>query len=68
MSLAEACYYFAQYRRMNGSDQIYKRTPEQILQLEDHRAAEMVIERLIEKKVISPEQKQKWLTQITTIH
>lgn len=66
MSLTSACYYFAQYRRMNGADNIFKRTPEEILILEDRRACEMIIERLIEKKVISENEKEKWFKEITT--
>ncbi len=66
LSMTAACYYFAQYRRMNGSDQIYKRTDEEILILEDRRACEMVIDRLIEKKVFPPEEREKWLKEIQT--
>ena len=66
LSLTSACYYFAQYRRMNGSDQIYKRTDEEILILEDRRACEMVIYRLIEKGVFPEEEREKWLKEIQT--
>lgn len=66
MSLTSACYYFAQYRRMNGSENIFKRTDEEILILEDKRACEMIIERLIEKKVITEDEREKWLKEIST--
>lgn len=68
MALTSACYYFAQYRRMNGSDQIFKRTDEEILILEDRRASEMIIERLIEKNVIPEDEKEKWFKEIISSH
>lgn len=66
LALSTACYYFAQYIRMNGNEQIYKRTDEEILKLEDHRASELVVERLIEKGYIKEEDKNKWVEIITT--
>lgn len=68
MSLTSACYYFAQYRRMNSNDEIYKRTDEEILILEDKRASEMVVDRLIERGIFPIEEREKWLNQITTPH
>lgn len=66
MSMTAACYYFAQFKKMNGDTQIYKRTDEEILILEDRRAGEMVIDRLIEKGVLPAEEREKWLKEIQT--
>ena len=66
LSLTAACYYFAQYRRMNGSDKIFKRTDEEILILEDRRACEMIVDRLIEKGVFPAEEREKWFKEIST--
>lgn len=66
LSLHACCYYFAQYARMNGSTEIYKRTPEELLKMSDNRASELVIERLIEKNVINADEKDKYYKIITT--
>ena len=66
MSLTAACYYFAQYARMNGDDTIYKRSEEEILIAQDRRAVEMICERLIELNVIKREEYFKYLTIMTT--
>lgn len=68
MPLTTACFYFAQYKRMNGSEDIYKRTDEEILILEDKRASELVVDRLIEKGIFPIEERERWLKEITTPH
>lgn len=66
MSLTSACYYFAQYARMQGDDTIYKRSEEEILILQDRRACEMICERLIELNVIKREDYLKYFTIMST--
>ena len=66
MSLTAACYYFAQYARMNGDDTIYKRSEEEILIAQDRRAVEMICERLIELNIIEREDYFKYFTTMTT--
>lgn len=66
MSLTAACYYFAQYARMNGDDTIYKRSEQEILIAQDRRAVEMICERLIELNVIQQEDYFKYFTIMTT--
>lgn len=66
MSLTAACYYFAQYARMNGDDTIYKRSEEEILIAQDRRAVEMICERLIELNVIKREEYFKYFSIMTT--
>lgn len=66
MSLTAACYYFAQYARMNGDDTIYKRSEEEILIAQDRRAVEMICERLIELNVIQREEYFKYYKIMTT--
>lgn len=66
MSLTAACYYFAQYARMNGDETIYKRSAEEILIEQDKRAVEMICERLIELNVIQREEYFKYYKIMTT--
>ena len=66
MSLTAACYYFAQYARMNGDDTIYKRSEEEILIAQDRRAVEMICQRLIELDVIKKEDYFKYFSIMTT--
>ena len=66
MSLTSACYYFAQYARMQGDDTIYKRSEEEILILQDRRACELIVDRLVELKVIPEEDKMNIFNVITT--
>jgi hypothetical protein len=60
MSLSACCYYFAQYRRQQGDDTIYKRTDEEILILQMERSVELICERLIELNVIHPDEREKY--------
>lgn len=66
LSLHACCYYFAQYARENGAEQIFRRTPEEIMKLKDKRASELVVERLIEKGVMPKEERDKWYNEIIT--
>ena len=66
MSMTAVCYYFVQVSRLNGSQNIKRQTPEEILIMQDYRASELVIDRLIEKGVIQPEEREKYLKIITT--
>lgn len=57
ISVCEAYYLFAQYCREKGSQSIYLRTEEEIMWEQDLRTTVLLVERLIELKVI--EQKDK---------
>lgn len=56
----EIYYYYAQYLRSNGSDSIFLRSNEQILDEMDSRTIVLVLDRLIQKKVITPDKKQEY--------
>lgn len=60
MSLAACCYYFAQYRRAQGDDTIYKRTDEEILIMQMERSVELICDRLIELNVIAEDDRAKY--------
>ena len=66
MSLTAACYYFAQYARMQGDNTIYKRSEEEILIAQDRRAVELICQRLIELDVIKKEEYFKYFKIMTT--
>ena len=67
MSLTSICFYFAQYARINGNENIYRRSPEEILIEQDKRSCELIVERLFEKGVIKPEQKDDLFKKISSI-
>lgn len=56
----EIYYYFAAFLRNNGENSIFVRNDEEILDEMDSRMIEMVIERLVEKKVIDQSDHQKY--------
>ena len=66
MSISSCCYYFAQFARINGDKSVYRRDDEEILIMEDRRACELIIERLVELKVIPEEERDKWFMEIST--
>lgn len=60
LSLNAVCYYFAQYRRSQGDDKVYKRTDEEIILLQIDRCCELICDRLIELGVFPQEDKEKY--------
>lgn len=66
LPLCACCYYFAQYCRQQGSDNIHKRTDEEILILQMERSVELICERLIELDVFPIEEYEKWKTVMMT--
>lgn len=52
MSLTECCYYFAQYARMNSTQEIQMRTDEQLLKAMSERTVELILERLLQINII----------------
>lgn len=66
LSLHACCYYFAQYKREQGADQIYKRSPEDILRSKDRRASELIVDYLVEKGIMPKGERDKWLNEIIT--
>ena len=61
ISVCEAFYLFAQYCREKGSEAIFLRTEEEILQEEDLRATTLLVERLIELNVLEEKDKQFYI-------
>lgn len=61
ISIMQVYYYFANYCRNNGSEAIFIRTEDQILFEEDKRVCQLVVDRLVEKKIIQKEQANKYL-------
>ena len=64
VSLSQIYYYFANYCRMQGDQSIFIRTEEEILFEEDLRMCELVVDRLIEKGVIAPAQRDNIIKQM----
>lgn len=64
ISICQAYYLFAQYCREKGSESIYLRTEEEIMQEEDLRSSTLVVERLIELKVIEQKDKEYFINLI----
>lgn len=60
MSITACCYYFAQYRRLQGDDTIYKRTDEEILIMQMERSVELICDRLIELNIIQEDERTKY--------
>lgn len=57
VSLSEIYYYFANYCRMQGDQRIFIRTEDEILYEEDFRMCQLVVDRLIEKGIISSQKR-----------
>lgn len=60
LSLSAVCYYFAQYSRINGVKNIYRRTDEEVLILQMERSVDLICDRLIELNVFSPSERLKY--------
>ena len=58
MPMTAVCYYYAQFAKMNGEQNIYRRSPEEILIAQDMRCCELIVQRLIENGVIKEEQRE----------
>ena len=59
--ICETYYLFAQFCREKGSEAIYLRTEEQILAEEDLRTTTLLVERLIELKVLEEKDKEFYI-------
>jgi len=66
MSLSACCFYYIQWCRIQGVQNISKRTSEEILKAQSERTDELIAERLIELKVLKEEDKQDFLNTIKT--
>ena len=66
MSLSACCFYYIQWCRIQGAQNISKRTSEEILKAQSERTDEMIAERLIELKVLKEEEKQEFINTIRT--
>lgn len=60
MSLTECCYYFAQYSRMNSTQEIQMRSDEQIMIQMSKRTVELILERLLQINIIETKDVQKY--------
>lgn len=56
----EIYYYYAHYRRINGNNSVFTRSEQQILDEMDSRMIQLVIQRLIEKGVLTKAQKEEY--------
>ena len=65
ISITEVYYYFANYCRQQGDQRIFIRTDDEILAEEDKRMCQLIVERLVKKGVIKPEQSDSILKQIS---
>lgn len=65
ISITEVYYYFANYCRQQGDQRIFIRTEDEILAEEDKRMCQLIVERLVKKGVIKPEQSDSILKQIS---
>ena len=65
ISITEVYYYFANYCRQQGDQRIFIRTEDEILAEEDKRICQLIVERLVKKGVIKPEQSDSILKQIS---
>lgn len=66
MSMTGVCYYFVQYARMQGTKGIERRTPQEIMEAQDHRASELICDYLIEKGIMTHDERDDILTKMTT--
>ena len=64
ISISQIYYYFANYCRMQGDQRIFIRTEDEILFEEDFRMCQLIIDRLIEKQIISKSEREIILKQI----
>ena len=64
VSLTQIYYYFANFCRMQGDQRIFIRTQDEILKEEDLRMCQLIVERLVKKGIIKPEQSDSILKQI----
>lgn len=60
MSLTECCYYFAQYSRMNSTQEIHMRSDEEILKAMGQRTVDLILQRLLEINIIKNDDVQKY--------
>lgn len=65
ISITEVYYYFANYCRMQGDQRIFIRTEDEILAEEDKRMCQLIVERLVKKGIIKPQQSNSILNQIS---
>ena len=65
ISITEVYYYFANYCRQQGDQRIFIRTEDEILAEEDLRMCQLIVERLVKKGIIKPEQSDSILKQIS---
>lgn len=65
VSITEVYYYFANYCRMQGDQRIFIRTEDEILAEQDLRMCQLIVQRLVKKGVIKPEQSNSILKQIS---
>ena len=66
LSLCACCFYYVQWARMQGAQNIAKRTSEEIIKAQFERTTELVAERLIELGVLKEEDKAQFIEEANT--
>lgn len=66
LSLTACCFYYAQYARMQGVQNISRRTSNEILKAQSERSCVLICDRLIELGVISEDQRAEMYKIMTT--
>ena len=66
VSITQIFYYYANYCRNSGVQAIFIKPEQQILFEEDKRGCQMIVERLVEKKIISEDDANKYLELMVT--
>ena len=60
MSLTECCYYFAQYARMNSTQEIMMRSDDEIITQMSMRTVDLILEYLVKINIIKIDDVQKY--------
>lgn len=66
MSMTAVCYFYVQWCKDQGAKGIDRRTSREIIEAQDRRASELVVDRLIEKGVVKPEERAAIIEEMTT--
>lgn len=66
LSMNTCCYYFAQWARLQGEKNIEKRSNVEITIAKLHRTIEIIVEALIKKSVIKPEERNEYIKLISS--
>lgn len=65
VSITQVYYYFANYCRQQGDERIFIRTQDEILEEEDFRMCQLIVDRLVEKGFVDKDNRDNILKQIS---